>query len=251
MPSRSSEPSTESSLMMTEETMTATTKKKSDKPTIYIDLTTPSASPKVRLRPVSQLPPAPSIVIPALATRLESSAIWDTVSSLPDLSDIVDGPSSSLHEHGSMDSALMKSCGQPLSPFKSKYSPAPFPTTLHPLLLPPAPTLFMPKGPKGFRFHGVFPDNDNDSSESCDSKGTQKANDTEPDLKKLTKSFSVKKPSAGEKCPNAFWVVYHGRVMGIYDDHKEAQKINKSFCIVKTQGYPTYKTTQGVEIILQ
>ncbi|SJL15493.1 uncharacterized protein ARMOST_18991 [Armillaria ostoyae] len=258
MPPRSSEPSTESSLTMTEETMTATAvdvenehprssnkpserlKKKSDEPTIYIDLTTPPVSPKVG--PVSQLPPAPSIITPALATRSESSAIWDTVSSLPDLSDVVDGPNGSLHEHGSMDSALVKPCGQPLSPFKPKYPPAPFPTAPRPLLPPSAPTPSTPKVPKGFRFHGVFPDDDN-SSESCDSKSTQKADDTEPDLKKLVKSFSVTK--AGRKRSNAFWVVYHGQVMGIYDDYEEAQKINESFCTAKTRGYPTLKAARG------
>ncbi len=218
---------------MTDETMTATAvdiknehpqssnkssehlKKKSDEPTIYIDLTTSPVSLKVG--PVSQLPPAPSIVTPALATRSESSAIWDTVSSLPDLSVIVDGPNGSLHEGRLMDSTLAKPCGQPLSPFKPKYPSTPFSTTPHPLLPPPTPTPSMPKQPKGFCFHGVFPD-DNDSSESCDSKSTQKADDTEPDLKKLAKSFSVTKLSAGGKHSNTFWVVYHGRVMGIYND---------------------------------
>ncbi|KAK0231663.1 hypothetical protein EDD85DRAFT_793327 [Armillaria nabsnona] len=260
MPSWSSEPSTESSLTTTDKTMTATAvdvenehpqssnkpskylKKKSDKPTIYIDLTTPPVSPRVG--PVSQLPPAPSIVMPALATRSESSAIWDTVSSLPDLSDVVDGPNDSLHEGRLMDSTLTKPCGQPLSPFKPKYPPTPFPTAPHPLLPPPAPTPSMPKQPKGFRFHGVFPDN-NDSSESCDSKSTQKANDTEPDLKKLVKSFSVTKPSTGGKRSNTFWVVYLGQVMGIYDDHEEAQKINESFHTAKTRGYPTLKAARG------
>ncbi|KAK0186918.1 hypothetical protein F5146DRAFT_1003913 [Armillaria mellea] len=209
-------------------------------PTIYIDLTTPPAS--LKAGPVSQLPPAPTVVMPALATCSESSAIRDTVSSLSDLSDIVDGPNSSLYEGALMDSALSKYCEQPLSPFKPKYSPAPFPTP--PCLILPlsAQTLSIPEGPKGFHFCRVFPDDDDDNYGSfCNSKNTKKADDNELDLKKLTKSFSVTKPSAGGKCPNAFWVVYHGWVMGIYNDYEEVQKINESFHTVKTQGYPTYK----------
>ncbi|PBK79802.1 hypothetical protein ARMGADRAFT_1040524 [Armillaria gallica] len=181
MPPWLSEPSIEFSLTMTKETMSATAvdiknkhpqssnkpskhlKKKSDEPTIYINLTTSSVSPKP--------------------------------------------------------------CGQLLSPFKPKYPPASFPNALHPLLPPPTPTPSMPKQSKSFCFHEVFPDNDN-SLESCNRKSTQKADDIKPDLKKLTKSFSVMKLSAGGKCDGYL------QQPSYYSE--EAQKFNESFCTAKT-----------------
>ncbi|PBK68455.1 hypothetical protein ARMSODRAFT_975861 [Armillaria solidipes] len=123
---------------------------------------------------------------------------------------------------------------------KPKYSSAPFPTPQHPLL--PLPAL---RGPKDSQLRGVFPDDDNDSSESDSSKGTQQANKTESDLAKLALDIGLKNLNMGGKCVDICWVVSHGKVMGMYEDHEEVQKINDGFFTAKIRGFPTFKAARG------
>lgn len=220
--------STESSITMTEESVTTTvvelehkhpqcakqppaTLRKSDKPILfYINVTTPPASPKDD--PVSQLTsgqsaPIPPISMPSPVPLSDSSTTWDT-STLPDFLRVFD----SLQEHGSKGNTSAKCRQQQLPVSKPKYSPAPFPTPPHPLL--PLPAL---KGLKDSQPWGVFPDN-NDSSDSDSSEGTQQADKAASDLAKLTLGDSLKNLNTRGKCPNICWVVSHGKVMGIYED---------------------------------
>ncbi|SJL17580.1 uncharacterized protein ARMOST_21132 [Armillaria ostoyae] len=232
--------STESSLTMTTEYSTTTTvvdveqnlerATVDDPPYLYIDLTTPPSSP-------SPLP----VQEPAVST--ECGPACDEHSSLPDF------PSSSVGERRVKGpvSTFQPVPGVPRSPSKStpvkspcqpvsrpKFTPiqAKFPT-------PPRPIVHKPVDPIDIKTFQRWPEEDESSSEEEQASTEMEEADTE--LHQLTASFGSKKLGTRG---DAYWVVTHGRIMGVYNDHETMEETNAHFHTAKIHGFPTLKAAQ-------
>ncbi|PBK96124.1 hypothetical protein ARMGADRAFT_1028331 [Armillaria gallica] len=201
-----------------------------DPPYLYVDLTTPPLSP-------SPLP----VQEPAVST--EHAPACDEHSSLPDF------PSSSAGERRVKGPVLtfppvpgvpwspskftpVKSPHQPVS--RPKFTPirAEFPT-------PPRPIVHKPVDPIDVKMFQRWPKEDESSSE--EEQASTEMEEADMELCQLTANFGSKKLKGHGMHGDAYWVVTHGRIMGVYDDHETVEETNAHFHTAKICGFPTLK----------